>query len=108
MPAQLLERLEVGQEVVDLVRLELESGHVGMAGIDAFGERFLEGIDRVALVQGPERRSDLEWAFGATVDRVTARAIGARISLAALVGGRRGERRSDQEQTNQAVTQRVV
>ena len=63
MLPNLFERLEIGEEVVDLVRLELESGHVGVASIDTFGERFLEGIDRVAPVQGPERRSDLKRAF---------------------------------------------
>lgn len=77
---------------MDPVRIELEGGHVGVAGIDAFGERFLEGIDRVALMQGPERLRNLERAFGTTVDCMAVRTIGPRISLAALFGGRRSER----------------
>lgn len=103
---RLLERFEIGQKVVDLVRLELESGHVGVAGIDALGECFLKRVYRVALVQGPERRRDLERAFGPTVNRMAARAVGACIGLAALRSIRCGERRSSQEQPNQAVAQR--
>src|SRR3569832_2326199 len=59
-------------------------------------------------MQGPERRSNLERAFGTTVDRMAARAIGPRIGFAALFGARCSERGGDQKQPNQGVAQRLL
>src|SRR5262245_35569095 len=83
-PYRLFESLQIGQQIVNLIWIELESGHVVVAGVDAFSQGLTERLDRVALVQGSERRSDLEWAFGYPVDGVAARAIGSGEGLAPL------------------------
>jgi len=49
-----------------------------VAGHDAFGQRLLQHFDRIAQVQGPERRRDLQGAFTEFVDRMTPCAVGAR------------------------------
>ena len=59
----LFEGLQIRQQVVDLIGIELELRHGRMAGLDAFGERLSEGFDRIAHVQCPERRRDLERAL---------------------------------------------
>src|SRR5688572_1604648 len=56
---RLFKRLQIRQQITDLVRIELEGRHRRMPGGDAFGQRLAEGLDRIALVQCPERRGDL-------------------------------------------------
>jgi hypothetical protein len=48
---RLFKRLQIRQQIADLVRLELESRHRRMAGVDAFGQRLSESLDRITLVQ---------------------------------------------------------
>ena len=57
---KLFEGLQIGQQIVDLVRIELELRHGRMAGHDAFGESLGKGFDSIALMQGSERWRDLE------------------------------------------------
>lgn len=66
---------------MDLVRTELEGRHVGVAGVDALSQRLPKALDGIALVQGPQRRCDLERTVRRTVDRVAARAMGSRKAL---------------------------
>ena len=42
MRGLVFQRLQVGNHVADLPRIELELGHRGVAGDDALGEGFLE------------------------------------------------------------------
>ena len=60
--SSLFEGLQIRQQVTNLVRIELELRHGRMAGLNAFGERFGQCFYRIALVQRPERRRDLERA----------------------------------------------
>src|SRR5262249_5346412 len=79
-----------------------------VAGVDAFSQGLTERLDRVALVQGSERRSDLEWAFGYPVDGVAARAIGSGKGLAPLLGLAGRQRRRHQKYRNQGLTEREL
>lgn len=45
---------------MDLVRTELEGGHIGVARVDAFGQRLAKGGDRIIPVQRAQRRGDLD------------------------------------------------
>jgi hypothetical protein len=83
----LFEGLQVRQQVVNLVGVELKLRHGRMTGLDAFGERLSQGFDRIALVQCPEWRRDLERAWADPVDGVTSSAIIEREGLAALLVG---------------------
>src|SRR5947209_5097550 len=57
------QRLEIGDDVTDLVSLEPELRHVLVSGLNSLGERLLQTFNRVLQVQRAERRRDLEWAF---------------------------------------------
>src|SRR5262245_18360737 len=81
----LFECLQIRQQIVDLVRIELELRHGRMSGLDAFGERLRQVCYRIALVQGPERRRNLERALADAVDGVTPCAIVECERLAALL-----------------------
>ena len=96
----LLQRLHVRQQVVNLVGIELKLRHGRMTGLDTLGQRLRDGLDRVAVVQCPERRRDLERARRYLVDGVAPRAIIQRKSLAALLvrGSRRGRAQRQQRQ----------
>src|ERR1700757_4730901 len=59
----LLERLQVGQQVMDLIRIELEHRHCGMSCFDPLGQRFAKRIDWVAIMKRPERRRDFQRTF---------------------------------------------
>src|SRR5690606_21443813 len=56
----------------------------------AFGERFLQRLDRIAVMQLAEGRRERQRAGADRVDRMALRAVGAREDEAALLG--RGER----------------
>ena len=101
-PVCLFERLQIRQQITDLIGLELEGRHRRMTGVDAFGQRLSEGLDRVTLVQRPERRRDLERAWRNLVDRMALRAIVQRKGLAALLLRRsRRSRRQGNERKRQ-------
>src|SRR4051794_40465669 len=80
------ERLEIGDDVADLPRIEPELRHGRMAGGDSLGQRFGEIFDRIALMQGSERRRDLQWASRRLVDRMAVGAVGEHESEATLLG----------------------
>ncbi len=63
-----LQRLQIRDHVGDLARIELEFRHRRMTSDDAFGERFLETFDRIALVQSAERLRRRERARAHLVD----------------------------------------
>src|SRR5689334_3145338 len=88
----LFEALKVRQHVVDLVGLEPELRHGGMAGDDALGERLLQLFDRIFLVQVAEGRGDRQRAWRHLIYRMAARAIGENKILAALLGRGDGQR----------------
>jgi hypothetical protein len=44
------QRLQVRQEIVDLVGFEPEFRHRGMTGVDALGKRLAEGFDGITLM----------------------------------------------------------
>src|SRR4051812_3564470 len=90
---RLFQGLHVTEQIVDLVRIQLEYGHRGVAGFDAFRQAFGESFHRVAQMQGAERRSDLERARTDAVYGVTAGAVGERKGLAPLA---QRERRPEQ------------
>src|SRR4051812_40348374 len=69
--AGLFQALQKCQQIMDLVRLQDKCRHRWVAGIDAFGERFSERVDRIAMMQGPERWRDLERAFRQPIDGMT-------------------------------------
>src|SRR5438067_54595 len=77
------ERFEVGDDVADLTGVEAKFRHGRVTGHDAFGQRFLQIVDRIALVQRAERRRDREGTVTDLSDRMTARAIGANDDQAA-------------------------
>ena len=58
LEVRLFKRLQIRQQITDLVRIELEGRHGRMPGGDAFGQRLAEGLDRIALVQRAERRRE--------------------------------------------------
>ena len=73
--SELFEGFQIRQQVVNLVRVKLKLRHGRMAGFDAFGQSLAKGLNRVAQMQGSERRRDLERALGYPIDGVAPRAI---------------------------------
>src|SRR4051812_3168031 len=63
--------LEIGDHIADLVAVEAELRHVLVTGADAFRERLLQALDRIAQMQRAERRRDLQRALARLVDRMT-------------------------------------
>ena len=51
----MFEALQKRDQIVDLRDVETEFGHRGVSRDDALGQRLREGLDRVALVELPER-----------------------------------------------------
>src|SRR5215217_1121845 len=98
-----LQSLEVIDDLVHLLRFELELRHRGVTSSNSFPERLLKVFDRVSLVQIAERRRFRCWAFPLSPNRVTGRAIhlndGAPFSLVRrLVGSCKRTKRRDGEQ----------
>lgn len=71
----LLQRLQEGDEIADLIGVEAKLWHGRVASDDALGESFLQLLDRISLVQCAERRSYLQGTGADLVSRVTPRAI---------------------------------
>lgn len=69
------ECLEEGNEVADLIGLQLKLRHRRMTSDDALSQGFIKGFDGIQVVQGPKRRGGLERAGTELVDRVTTRAV---------------------------------
>jgi hypothetical protein len=43
-----LERFQIGDDLADLIEIEVEFRHGGIAGDDPLAERFFERLDRIA------------------------------------------------------------
>jgi len=94
----LFEGLQIGQQVIDLVRIELERRHCRVTGFDAFGQSLAECFDRVTQMQGSEWWRDLERTLSHLIDGMAPRAIVERKRFAALFGRRHGQRRTYHEE----------
>jgi len=101
----LFERFEIRQQVVNLVGRELELRHRRMPGGDAFRKGLAEGLDRVSLMQRPERRRRLERTLTGPTDRMASSAVGPREHLAALFGRRGCDRRAYQHQHDKSLAE---
>src|SRR5579864_9546054 len=96
----LFQRFQIRDDVADLTGSEAEFRHVRVAGDDAFGERLLQRLDRITLMQRTERRGGRQRALADALDCVAACAIGLYDGEAALRlrrqcrrgGGREAER----------------
>jgi len=75
---------EVGDQVLDLVRVEAELRHGRMTGHNALSQGFLKVLDWVAGVQGAEGRRDRQRAVSGAADGVAAGAIGLHETLSHL------------------------
>jgi hypothetical protein len=64
------------QQIVNLIRIELERRHCWMTGLDAFGKSLAKGLHRVAQMQGSKRGRDLERALSRSIDGVAPHVIG--------------------------------
>lgn len=100
-------RFQIRQQIVNLVGIELERRHGRMAGFDTLGQCFTKGFDRIAVVQCPERRRDLERAFTRAAYGMAARTVLARKAFAALFG-RRGQGRCRQHQSDRSSDQSLA
>jgi len=87
LTSRLFQRLQIRQQVVNLIGIELKFRHGRMAGLNALGERLSQCFYRITLVESPERRRDLERALAHPVDGVTSCAIIDGEGLAALLVG---------------------
>ena len=70
-----LDAFEILDDRLDVVRTEHEDRHVGMAGDDAFGERFGKIFDRIIRGKRPEGRRIRVRTVPLLADRMAARAI---------------------------------
>src|SRR5215204_70646 len=70
-----LQCLQVIDDLVHLLRFELELRHRGVTSSNSFPERLLKVFDRVSLVQIAERRRFRHWAVALSPNRVTGRAM---------------------------------
>lgn len=82
----LFQRFQIREQVVDLVRTELEFRHGRVTGHDAFGKRLTKGLDGIALMERSERRRGMKRALTGPVDRVAPRAMRSGVDPAALFG----------------------
>jgi hypothetical protein len=74
-----------------------------MPGGDPFRKGLAEGLDRVSLMQRPERRRQLERTLTGPTDRMASSAVGAREHLAALFGRRGRDCRAYQHQRDESL-----
>ena len=79
------ETLDVGQQRVDLGRIEGELGHHRVPHDDAFCQRLCQEVHGIALRQHPERRGECHRALTRGADGVTTRAPGLGDSVAPLL-----------------------
>src|SRR3954463_9496937 len=80
----LFKRFKIREEISDLRGIKLKLRHGRMACHNAFGERLLQIINRVALMQSAERRCDIKRAVARSSDAVAHRAIRLRENAPAL------------------------
>ena len=87
-PLYLFKRLQIGDHVSDLIGLEPELRHGGMAGNDALGQGPLQVFNRIFEMQRAKRRRDRERALADLVDGVALRAMHANECQTSLRGRR--------------------
>jgi len=80
----LFKRLKIREEISDLRGIELKLRHGRMACHNALGERLLQIINRVPLMQRAERRRDSKRAVACSSNGVAHRAIRLRENAPAL------------------------
>jgi hypothetical protein len=68
---QSFKRLQISQQITNLVRTQLKGWHPRMAGRDTFGQRLGQSLDWVACMQRTEWRRGFERALRKFVDRMT-------------------------------------
>lgn len=83
----LFESLHEGEEIVDLVWIELKGGHGGVTGIDALRKGLCQRLDLVASMEIAEWRSNLQRTWAEPIDGVTARAVRLRENEPPLLAG---------------------
>lgn len=71
----MFQRLQIGDHVTDLPRIELKLRHCRMACHDAFGQGFGEILDRIFRVQRAEWRRDAKRTGTDLVDGMARRAV---------------------------------
>src|SRR5262245_39233172 len=62
-PVSALDGLQIGNDRTNILCVKLEFRHVRMTRHDPLTQRLLQGFDRIALPQAPERRRKLVWTF---------------------------------------------
>lgn len=97
----LLQGFKEGDEVADLVGIEVELRHGRVSSDDTFRQCLLQRLDGIALMQSPEGWRDLKRAWAHFIDGVTPSTIGQgeALALARILSGRRQaakQTRSDQ------------
>src|SRR5262249_38798027 len=64
----LLDGFQIDDDGIDILGVKLEFRHVRMARHDALAKRLFQGLDRITLPEGSERRRKLVWAFALSAD----------------------------------------
>lgn len=88
---------------MNLVGVQLERRHRGVAGVDTFGQRLPKPLDGISQMQVPEWRGGLERTVGYPVDRVATGAVAPRKDLAPLLRLGGGKSRGSQDQGYQGL-----
>jgi hypothetical protein len=101
----LFQALHVAEQIMNLIRVELEHRHGWVTGLYPFRQSFAKGFHRVAQMQGSEWRRDLQWALRHPVDGMASRTIVQGEGLAALLGRRRGHRWTHHEKSKSNMVQ---
>src|SRR4051812_46090144 len=83
-----LNRSQIAEDRGDVANLEHEFRHVGMAGIEALGQRLAERVDRIALAKRAKRRGLVMMARAGTANSMAARAMARKQAFAAALGPR--------------------
>jgi hypothetical protein len=74
-PSALLDGLQVGDDVTDLVGIKAEFRHLRMAGKEPLAQRFLQRLDRIAPRELAERRRVRARALAGPAYRMTRAAL---------------------------------
>lgn len=86
----LFEAFHEGEQIVDLVWIEMKGGHGGVTGIDSLRKSLCKRLYLVAPMKIAEWGSNCQWARIEPVDGVTARTICFCENEPALLAGRCG------------------
>ncbi len=83
----LFESLHEGEQIVDLVWIELKGGHGGVTGINPFRKGLCQRLDLVAPMEVAEWRRDLQRTRAEAIDSMAACAVCFCKNEPALLGG---------------------